>query len=256
MSLIVDSHAHVMLRGYASMAPLSPEAVVDQFARLGIHQAWYSSADALAGNQTELHRQCNDEMAELQQRFGERFIGLATVYPREGDGAARELERAVSDLGLRGLKLHGWLQPVSCTDPCLDPLFDVANRLRLVVVFHDGTPPFTSSLQIGSLAERYPECTMILGHGGLKDLALNAAQTVCRYPNVYMQTCATTLLALRRAIDSVGVDKILFGSDGGFGNPKWIDYNLRKIRKWGLPNDAAALILGENAIRLMNQTRL
>jgi predicted TIM-barrel fold metal-dependent hydrolase len=238
------------------MPPLSPEAVVDQFARLDIHQAWYSSADALAENQTDQHRRCNDALAELQNRFGDRFIGLATVNPRQGDGAARELERAVTKLGLRGLKFHGWLQPVSCTDPCLQPLFEVANQLHLVVVFHDGTPPFTSSLQIGSLAERYPQCTMILGHGGLKDLAVNAAQTVKRYSNVYMQTCATTLLALRRAVELVGPEKILFGSDGGFGNPRWIDYNLRKIRKWGLPDDDEAMILGENAVRLMTQSRL
>ena len=255
MIRIIDSHAHVMLRPYGSLAPESPDTVMDSFERLGIDQAWLSSGDALIANQPETHRRCNDAMAQLQQRFGDRFVGFATVDPRDGDTAAAELERAILELGLRGLKLHGWLQPVSCCDSCLEPLFEVANRLRLVVIFHDGTPPFTSSLQIAWLAECYRDCTMILGHGGLKDLAITSAQAVRRHDNLYMQTDATTLLALRRALTLVGPEKILYGSDGGFGDPRWIDYNLRKIRLWGLDPDVEACILGGNAARLLERTR-
>jgi len=89
------------------------------------------------------------------------------------------------------------------------------------VLFHDGTPPFTSSLQMGYLAARYPSCTMILGYGGLNDLAVTAAQTAHRHENVLLQTCATTLLSLRRALELVGPDKILYGSDGRFADMQW-----------------------------------
>ena len=176
MTRIVDSHAHIMLRSFGTLEPAEPEALVEHFARRGVDQAWYSSIDALVGNQTDLHRRCNDQMAGLQEEFGDAFVAFATVNPRDGDQAARELERAVVQLGLKGWKFHGWLQPVSCCDPCMKPVFETANKLRLVVLFHDGTPPFTSSLQIGHLAEQYPDCSMILGHAGLKDLAENAVQ--------------------------------------------------------------------------------
>lgn len=249
---VIDSHAHIMLDAYTSLPPVEPERVMEGFARYGVEQAWFSSADALVTNQTDYHRRSNDRMAELQSRFAPHFVAFATVNPRSGDEAARELERAVSELGVRGLKLHGWLQPVSCTDPCLDPLLETANRLKLPVLFHDGTPPFTSSLQIGWLAEKYPHCRMILGHGGLKDLAVTAAQTAHRHDNVYLQTCATTLLSLRRALDLVGPDKILYGSDGGFADMQWVDYNIRKIRKWKLPAAVEDKILGGNAKRLLN----
>jgi len=251
MSEIVDAHAHIMLGAYGSLPPQPVEPVLEGFARYGVSRAWFSSVDALVGNTAEMHRRMNDAMAELQSRFGRPFVALATLHPRGGDESARELERAISNLGLRGLKLHGWLQPVSCVDPCLEPIFDVANRLALPVLFHDGTPPFTSSLQIGWLAERYPGCRMILGHGGLKDLAVNAAQCARRHPNVYLQTCATTLLSLRRALEITGPEKILYGSDSGFADPKWIDYNLRKIRKWNLTPEIESKILGENAARLI-----
>jgi predicted TIM-barrel fold metal-dependent hydrolase len=249
---IVDSHAHIMLDAYASLPPVAPETVMEGFARYGVDQAWFSSSDALVHNDTDYHRRSNDRMAELQQRFAPRFVALATVNPRSGDDAARELERAVAELGMRGLKLHGWLQPVSCTDPCLQPLLAAADRLKLPVLFHDGTPPFTSSLQIGWLAEQYRGCKMILGHGGLKDLAVTAAQTAHRHDNVYLQTCATTLLSLRRALELVGPEKILYGSDGGFADMQWVDYNIRKIRKWQLPESVENKILGGNAKRLLD----
>jgi uncharacterized protein len=230
-------------------APVEP--LIDHYGRLGVDQVWFSSVDALIQNQTDLHRRSNDAMAELQEKHRPRIVGLATVNPRDGDGAARELERAIGQLGLRGLKIHGWLQPVSCVDPCLEPLFAVANRLRLTVLFHDGTPPYTSSLQIAWLAERYPDCTMVLGHGGLKDLAENAIQAVRRQPNVYLQTVGMTLLGMRRALEQVGPTRILHGSDGGFGNLSYIDYNILKLRTWGLPPDEEALIFGDNARRLI-----
>jgi hypothetical protein len=251
MSEIVDAHGHVMLSGYGALPPHSVEGTLEGFARYGISRAWFSSVDALVANTLEAHRRSNDAMAELQSRLGRPFVALATLYPRGGEESARELERAIRDLGLRGLKLHGWLQPVSCVDPCLEPIFDVANRAGIPVLFHDGTPPFTSSLQIGWLAERYPRCAMVLGHGGLKDLAVNAAQCARRNGNVYLQTCATTLLSLRRALEMVGPEKILYGSDGGFADPKWIDYNLRKIRKWNLAPEIESKILGGNAARLI-----
>jgi uncharacterized protein len=254
MSMIIDAHAHLLLHGFGAMKPSPVEAVVEHFARCGVEQVWYSSADALIQNQTDLHRRSNDTMAELQERFPGQFVGLATVNPREGEGAAAELERAIVTLGLRGLKIHGWLQPVSCTDACLEPLLEVANRLRLIVLFHDGTPPYTSSLQIAYLAERYPRCFMILGHGGLKDLVGNAAQAVRRQPNLYMQTVGTTLLGLSQAIEVVGPERILYGSDGGFGDLTYIDYNLCKMRKWVLPPEQEAMIMGQNARELLRRS--
>ena len=60
-----------------------------------------------------------------------------------------------------------------------------------------------------------------------------------------------SFLSLRRALEIAGSEKILYGSDGGFADPKWIDYNLRKIRKSSLPSEIEARILGANAARLI-----
>ena len=79
---IVDSHAHIMLDPYASLPPVAPEEVMEGFARYGVEQAWFSSADALVHNDIDYHRRSNDRMAELQSRFAPHFVALATVHPR------------------------------------------------------------------------------------------------------------------------------------------------------------------------------
>ena len=87
--------------------------------------------------------------------------------------------------------------------------------------------------------------------GGASAATLVTSIAACRYPNVHLQTCATTLLSLRRALEIVGPEKILYGSDGGFADPKWIDYNLRKIRNWNLTPEIESRILGGTAARLI-----
>ena len=48
----------------------------------------------------------NDAVADLVQRYPERFIGFARVDPWQEDQALGELQRARAELGLRGLLLH------------------------------------------------------------------------------------------------------------------------------------------------------
>ena len=48
----------------------------------------------------------NDQMAELVVKFPGKLYGLATVDAFSGDAAARELTRAVRELGLRGVFLE------------------------------------------------------------------------------------------------------------------------------------------------------
>ena len=48
----------------------------------------------------------NDFVAGCARAHPEAFVGFASVDPLKGDAAVVELERAVRELGLRGLKLH------------------------------------------------------------------------------------------------------------------------------------------------------
>src|SRR3984957_21009713 len=67
---------------------------------LGVLFAWDAETN------TGLPPVTNDFVAGCVNAHPDVFLGFASVDPLQGDAAVAELERAVRELGLRGLKLH------------------------------------------------------------------------------------------------------------------------------------------------------
>ena len=82
---------------------------------------------------------CNDYIAALQRQDPSRIVGYASVNPnyRGPKAAVRELERAVTGLGLQGVKLYPMYQDWSPADPVLAfPVFEKAEELGIPVMVH------------------------------------------------------------------------------------------------------------------------
>jgi predicted TIM-barrel fold metal-dependent hydrolase len=72
----------------------------------------------------ELARLANDELAELVQRFPDRFVGFAAALPMSDvEAAMRELDRALSELGALGAQLYTNVLGIPMDDPRFEPLF-------------------------------------------------------------------------------------------------------------------------------------
>ena len=80
----------------------------------------------------------NDYVADIVRRFPDAFIGYAGVDPWQGQAAVQELERAVRDLGMRGLKLVPPTQAFFPHDRRFYPLYAKAQELDVPIVFHTG----------------------------------------------------------------------------------------------------------------------
>jgi len=59
---------------------------------------------------TSLSRRTNEELFKATNKHPDRFIGLAALAPQSPEEAARELERAVKELGLRGAKINSHIK--------------------------------------------------------------------------------------------------------------------------------------------------
>src|SRR6185437_11149846 len=81
----------------------------------------------------------NDEVASWCADSDGRLVPFCTVNPRAAD-AAKEIERCVGELGVRGVKFHPWLQGFHPNEPCMAPVCEMASELGLPMLFHDGTP--------------------------------------------------------------------------------------------------------------------
>jgi len=100
---------------------------------------------------TGLARSMNDQLAEAIRKHPDRFSGLAAVAPQEPAHAARELERGVRTLGLKGAIVNSHTHGEYLDDPKFWPIFEAAEALRVPVYIHPTTPP---RAMIAPFAER------------------------------------------------------------------------------------------------------
>lgn len=228
--MILDTHLHIMLKPFYGRPPTDPAKLLADLAECGLDGGWVSSVDGMVTRDLNVQRRANDALARIARDHPGRIEGFCTVDPGAGDEAAREIERCVKQLHLIGVKLHPWLQAFSVTHPGMDPVMTVAGDLHIPVLFHDGTPPYSTPRQIGWLAERHPKTTVILGHSGLADMWRDAADVARLTPNVWLQPTSSPPVAIRAALAGAGPDRILFGSDGGFGSPALIRFVIAKFR--------------------------
>jgi aminocarboxymuconate-semialdehyde decarboxylase len=85
----------------------------------------------------DLARLANDEMAELVQRYPDRFVGFSASLPmNDPDAAVREAERAINDLGALGVQIFTNVNDLPLDDPRFEPLFARMAELDRAIWVH------------------------------------------------------------------------------------------------------------------------
>jgi len=210
----------------------------------------------------ELCNEANDYILNSIARFSKRLMGMATLLPEAGDSALHELERCVKG-GIMGI---GEMRP---TPASLDTPFDslwtpIAKFLierGLICLFHTSEPvghPYPGKGDLTPQAlypfiTRYPGLKIILAHwgGGMPFYAL-MPEVKKALANTWFDTAASPFLydpaIYRQAIDIIGAEHILFGSDYPL-MPQ--SRALKEIQALNIPPKARDLILGLNTQKLL-----
>jgi predicted TIM-barrel fold metal-dependent hydrolase len=244
---VIDFHSHQPAR-VAGELPYAAAEYGDFVGGLGISLSAIFTFDGLRRPGAA----ANDSLAAFIAG-DERFVAFATVDPTDG-GAAEEIRRCAREHGMRGVKLHPWVQGFSPHSPGLDPICEEAAGLGIPVLLHDGTPPFSAPLQIAALARRHPRTAIVLGHGGLHDLWREAGEAVASAPNLHICLCATPPYAMRVLLERCPLDRVLYGTDGGLlPEPRqhYVALRVRHLDGLGLDERRRAAILDENPRRLL-----
>lgn len=85
-------------------------------------------------------RRANDALAGVINKYPGRFMGFASVASKNPDEAARELERAVKELGLKGWKTHSNYGDSYLDEKKYWPLLAKAEELDIPVFLHPASP--------------------------------------------------------------------------------------------------------------------
>jgi len=85
-------------------------------------------------------KSCNDQLAEAVRRHPDRFAGLAAVAPQNPPEAAKELERGVRKLGLKGAILNSHTLGEYLDDSKFWDIFAAAEALDVPLYLHPNSP--------------------------------------------------------------------------------------------------------------------
>ncbi len=96
----------------------------------------------------------NDFLAGLVAAHPARFAGFAALPLQDPKAAARELDRAVTELGLRGALVNAHTNGVYLDDPSLRVVWEHAEGLGVPVYLHPANGPATRTCCPGTPSSR------------------------------------------------------------------------------------------------------
>jgi aminocarboxymuconate-semialdehyde decarboxylase len=212
-------------------------------------------------------RECNDEVAEMVRAHPERFLGLGTLPMQDVERSNREVERGMGELGLRGFMIDDHVNNLTYDHPVFESFWATVERWRAFILVHQGRPTSVTyrienyflpnsignlvdrtitfaALVYGGVMDRHPGLTICLGHaGGYVPYALDRLDKGWQaWPDLrgqsrdrpsayvsrfYYDTVTYTDRNLRFLIDTVGVGRVLFGTD--WPAPMVVDEAVRRI---------------------------
>lgn len=199
----------------------------------------------------------NERVAALCQEV-DQLIPFCNVNPSLVADLPGALERYVTEMGFRGVKLYPTYQHFYANDSLLYPLYAKAQEKGLPVMIHTGSSIFRGSrlkygdpLYMDDVAVDFPELTLLMAHSGRGFWYERAYFLAKLHANMYMEISGLPpqkLLDYFPELERVA-DKVIFGSDWP-GMPH-IRRNIEIVRSLPLEEETKEKILGGNAARIL-----
>ncbi|MFC1847671.1 amidohydrolase family protein [Chloroflexota bacterium] len=197
----------------------------------------------------------NNAIAEVVRAYPDRFLGMATVPLQDISKAVIELERAVRELDLRAVEIISNINGKNLDEPELRPFYEKAQELDIPIYVHPGNVagaermqkywlvnlvgyPLDTSLAIasvifGGVLESFPRLKFLFSHAGGYapfirgrwehgyKFSVDACRSIPKPPSEYFKLLYFDTIihydpALAYLVDTVGVDKVVLGSDYPF----------------------------------------
>ena len=198
-------------------------------------------------------KESNEEVAQMATTWPDRFAGLGTLPMQDVGASITELERIMSLPGIKGAMINDQINGEWLDDSKFLPFWRSAEASGAMILFHQGGDTLVSSRikryhlpnSIGNLADRTvnfaslvmggvmdacPDLKICLSHGGgyichgigridrswetRIENQVNAKQVPSAYLNRFYYDCIVyTEQSLRFLIDTVGAERVVFGTD-------------------------------------------
>jgi uncharacterized protein len=192
----------------------------------------------------------NELVADAIDRFPNRFLGWAAVNPMIPE-SMEEVELYLNKPGFIGVKAHPFMHEYSIK--ALDPVAAMCESKGVPMIIHLSSEPDSFKY----LPDNYPNLKLIYAHAGLP-FWKKLWNYVKDQPNVFVDTSSDYLTPsiVKKAVESLGYRKVLFGCDGPYGMKKFNEYDYSSKIGWidslQLPDNQKEYILGKNFLGLID----
>jgi aminocarboxymuconate-semialdehyde decarboxylase len=209
-----------------------------------------------------LARTTNDWIAKAVATHPARLVGLGTLPLHVPALAVAELERCLTELGLKGVAISTTAGGMELGDAALSPFWAKAEALGAVIYIHPGGnrdrrfkrfhlwnsvgQAFEEAMAISSLMydgvlEQFPKLRICISHGGgympyymgridrnyveKANTRVNMSKPPIDYLRMlYFDSCVYERPVLQHLVDKVGADRVLLGSDYPVGETKPVQF--------------------------------
>ena len=202
---------------------------------------------------TAVARDCNDEIAQMMKDYPDRISGLANVPMQDIDAAIAEMERAMNQLGMKGVMINDHINDVTFDDERFYPFWKAAEELGAFILIHQSRPTVVTprldryhlpnsignltdraitfaTFVFGGVMDKFPDLRVCLCHGGgytcfgigrmdrgwevRPEARVNISKPPSEYLRSFYYDCLThSEPALRYLVDTVGADRVVLGTD-------------------------------------------
>jgi predicted TIM-barrel fold metal-dependent hydrolase len=260
--LIIDIHAHI---GTFQNFDLSMPTLLGNLERYGVQMALISNIDGAnlpgtTGNLDEI--ESNQATADSVLKYPHLFRGLLWTRPNQSqpiEDFERFLTNPAYDSVFVGLKFHPSMNQFSADSEVVDPYLELCARHGLAAVFHSDPGGNASAERIYASARRHPGVPIILYHMGFFGPHQGTIDVVAESlmngdADLYLGTAQADPAQVLTAVEELGSERILFGSDAAFfGSRHYEEYEaMIDTLAVSLSPDEFRNVVRDNAIRVFN----
>ncbi len=255
---IIDFHTHPFIKPESNICSyknysgsLTPQDVLNDLKGIGVSKICGSVIDPFnkSNYNWESIKSLNNIALELCDIYGDFYIPGFHVHPSFVKESCEEVEA----MHKKGVKLigelvpywHGWSEYGTKE---LSEILDLAEQYDMILDIHT-----MDEEGIDVMLKNHPKLTVVAAHPGEKPMFDRHLERMKKHENYFLDLSGTGIFrhaSLRNAIDTIGVERFLYGSDFPSCNPGMflggilLDYTITDKEK--------EFVLAKNAKRLLN----
>ncbi|HPJ22937.1 MAG TPA: amidohydrolase family protein [Clostridia bacterium] len=241
--MIIDIHAHLWGGAYIE----NKRQIIRSAELFGLNRVFISSIQSYNPDEEEIEFLNNLTLGFMKEE-PELIGGFVYLNPRHRD-KTEVMKRYIGE-GMKGVKI--WVS-VLCDDPSVNEIAENCIRMNVPVLvhsFHKATGQLeneTTSVNVRTLALRYPELRIIMAHMGGNPY--HGLRCIHDLPNVFPDISGTPIGRgeIDYAVSQVGVSRLLFGTDMPYGGRQCI----AQMEDSSLSEDDKKKVYYKNAMKVL-----